>query len=160
MFLKPLYYLAHQSIDAKRIYKKLEYIIFHIFVDTDCLRSYIALKMLQKLQDLVHYLHSFLFYIFSESPNNFIVTVTVCNWNLYPSFILNIKLLLILWKRRVGLVCGVLCFFIKYLIKFWIFELLIYYCLWTIRLIQTHYSMLELYFKLLLLYFLLIFFYV
>ena len=108
MFLKPLYYLVHQSIDAKRVYKELKYIIFHIFVDTDCLRSYIALKMLQKLQDLVHYLHSFLFYIFSVSPNNFIVTVTVCNWNLYPSFILNTKLLLILWKRRVSVWCFML----------------------------------------------------
>ena len=108
MFLKPLYYLVHQSIDAKRVYKELKYIIFHIFVDTDCLRSYIALKMLQKLQDLVHYLHSFLFYIFSVSPNNFIVTVTVCNWNLYPSFILNTKLLLILSKRRVSVWCFML----------------------------------------------------
>ena len=53
--------------------------VLQIFVEIDYLLCYIGLKLLQQLQ----------------LPNKFIVSV-VCNCSLYPSFILNTNLLLLL----------------------------------------------------------------
>ena len=66
------------------------------FVGIDYLLNYFKLKLLQLIQDLVRFLH-FLFYllIFFVLPNNFIVS-GVCSSSLYPSFVLNSNLLLII----------------------------------------------------------------
>ena len=57
--------------------------IFHQYL---LLLNYIALKLLQPLQDLVHFLHFwFCLLIFFVVSNNFIVS-GVCNSNLYPFF--------------------------------------------------------------------------
>ena len=71
-------------------------VIFQTFVDTDYLLNHIGLKLLLLLQDLLRFFY-FLFCLltFFVLPNNFIVP-GVSNSSLYPSFILNTNLLLIL----------------------------------------------------------------
>ena len=65
------------------------------FVDIDYLLNYFKLKLLQVIQDsrFLHFLFNLL--IFFVLPNNFIVS-GVCSSSLYPSFVLNSNLLLII----------------------------------------------------------------
>ena len=96
MFSETLNYLVQHLTNKHKIYWAQKCMILQIFVDTDYLLNYIGLKLLQPLQDLVHFLHFLLISInLFVLPNSFIVS-GACKSSLYSSFILNTNLLLIL----------------------------------------------------------------
>ena len=93
MFSETLNYLVQHLTNKHKIYWAQKCMILQIFVDTDDLLNYIGLKLLQLLQDFLHFLLiSINLFVL---PNSFIVS-GACKSSLYSSFILNTNLLLIL----------------------------------------------------------------
>ena len=95
MFSKIFNCLVQHLTNKHKVFLVQKCIILETFVDIYYLLNYIGLKLILLPQDLEHFLHFLSCLLIFLLANNFIDS-GICNSSLYPSSILNTKLLLIL----------------------------------------------------------------